>query len=369
MDIGQYEVAAKTAEALTQVLYKTASELAQKHEEWASQLNQRVTAMHKDDSELREKTMAELASAKAALDVELEQVRKQVADERATWLAEKERISHTSKFSQRVKIDVGGAKFTTSRSTLQAVPGSMLDAFFSGRHANETDEEGYHFIDRDGTHFRHILNFLRDPCNFTLEIPEGQLAELAIEAEYYGLTSKMAATCPALSQLVRRKLLGWLADVRSGCFLRCKVSDSEAFSFVFVDQVQASSESRPNTLHLILEDTSRVQYDDDYDDDYDDYDDNNRRRSEAEHPKLRRLKESIRYLRQNTGASTSQASILEASVRFQSSDRSPQPAAQVQQQLQRYSLAQKKVSIGYDSDGKPPSPAALGLYDVCMLKT
>jgi len=365
MDRDQHEVAAKTTEALTQVLYKTASELAQKHEEWASQLNQREAAMHKKDSELREKTMAELASAKAAVDGELEQVRKQVADERAAWLAEKERISHTQKFSQRVKLDVGGAKFTTSRSTLQAVPGSMLDAFFSGRHANETDQEGYHFIDRDGTHFRHILNFLRDPCNFTLELPEGQLAELAIEAEYYGLTSEMAATCPALSQLLRRKLLGWLADVRSGCFLRCKVSGSEAF--VFVDQVQASAESRPNTLHLLLKDESRAQYGDEYDD-YDDNDDD-RRRGEAEHPKLRRLKESIRHLRQNAGASTSQASIIEGlTKRFQSSGRSPQPEAKVQQQLQQYSLAHKKVSIGYDSYGKPSFPAVAGLSDVCVLR-
>ena len=38
----------------------------------------------------------------------------------------------------------------------------MLAAMFSGRHLTAIDEDGRYFIDRDGTHFRHILNFLRD---------------------------------------------------------------------------------------------------------------------------------------------------------------------------------------------------------------
>ena len=82
--------------------------------------------------------MAELASARAAAKAELEAVQKQISEEQATWQAERERISHTQKFQARVKVDVGGLKITTSRSTLQAVPGSMLDAYFSGRHTNET---------------------------------------------------------------------------------------------------------------------------------------------------------------------------------------------------------------------------------------
>lgn len=51
-----------------------------------------------------------------------------------------------------VKLDVGGFKFTTSRTTLCSVPGSHLEAMFSGRHSMEElqTEDGSYFIDRDG---------------------------------------------------------------------------------------------------------------------------------------------------------------------------------------------------------------------------
>lgn len=38
----------------------------------------------------------------------------------------------------------------------------MLAAMFSGRHKLEADSEGRYFIDRDGTYFGYILNYLRD---------------------------------------------------------------------------------------------------------------------------------------------------------------------------------------------------------------
>ena len=38
--------------------------------------------------------------------------------------------------------------------------GSMLHAMFSGRFDSKPAEDGSYFIDRDGTHFRYILNYL-----------------------------------------------------------------------------------------------------------------------------------------------------------------------------------------------------------------
>ena len=47
------------------------------------------------------------------------------------------------------------------------------------------DVQGYVFVDRDGKHFRHVLNWLRDGVVPTLT--DAEYPELAREAEYYQL--------------------------------------------------------------------------------------------------------------------------------------------------------------------------------------
>ena len=67
-----------------------------------------------------------------------------------------------------------------------------LGAMFSGRHEVPQDDDGYVFIDRDGTHFRIILNFLRTGV---LHVPESLQAanELAHELQYYQLDTCVEA--------------------------------------------------------------------------------------------------------------------------------------------------------------------------------
>ncbi len=64
--------------------------------------------------------------------------------------------------SFQIKLDVGGHLYTTSILTLTKDPDSMLAVMFSGRHSLVQEQDGSYFLDRDGTHFRYILNFLRD---------------------------------------------------------------------------------------------------------------------------------------------------------------------------------------------------------------
>ena len=91
-----------------------------------------------------------------------------------------------------MKLNVGGSKFETTLSTLTRHPGSMLGAMFSGRHEVPQDDDGYVFIDRDGTHFRIILNFLRTGV---LHVPESLQAanELTHELQYYQLDTCVEA--------------------------------------------------------------------------------------------------------------------------------------------------------------------------------
>ena len=60
----------------------------------------------------------------------------------------------------------------------------MLHAMFSGRFDSKPAEDGSYFIDRDGTHFRYILNYLRTGY---LLAPEDKLVrkELLEEAQFY----------------------------------------------------------------------------------------------------------------------------------------------------------------------------------------
>ena len=99
-------------------------------------------------------------------------------------------------FSSTVKLNVGGQHFTTSVQTLTKDPNSMLASMFSGRFDMKPSEDGSFFIDRDGTHFRFILNFLRTG---KLTLPEGAtfIKELEEEAEFYQIQGLIDALRPA----------------------------------------------------------------------------------------------------------------------------------------------------------------------------
>merc|ERR1719502_2143166 len=63
----------------------------------------------------------------------------------------------------------------------------MLESMFSGRHVQTPEDTGAHFIDRDATHFRHVLNFLRDPLGYEVTLSGKELQEFKVELDYYGL--------------------------------------------------------------------------------------------------------------------------------------------------------------------------------------
>jgi len=55
-------------------------------------------------------------------------------------------------------------------------------------------DDGRVFLDRDGVHFRYILNFLRDPEHFNLKLRNKvELDQLRLEAAFYGLEDGMFA--------------------------------------------------------------------------------------------------------------------------------------------------------------------------------
>ncbi|KAL9951606.1 hypothetical protein ACROYT_G044301 [Oculina patagonica] len=144
---------------------------------------------------------------------------------------EKEALDEAAKklehvhFSKMVKLNVGGHFFSTSLETLTKDAGSMLHAMFSGRFDTKPSEDGSYFIDRDGTHFRYILNYLRTA---ELIVPEDKIVrrELLAEAKFYqvqGIINELTAEpvkdlfreSLILSSDQRHTLINWLKETRA----------------------------------------------------------------------------------------------------------------------------------------------------------
>jgi len=81
----------------------------------------------------------------------------------------------------------------------------MLGVMFSGRHDLETMKcsDGSFFIDRDGTHFRRILNYLRDGEKVVRWFPKSFefLQEIFCEAKYYQLEGLINALKPLVREV------------------------------------------------------------------------------------------------------------------------------------------------------------------------
>jgi hypothetical protein len=69
---------------------------------------------------------------------------------------------HTEAQEGRVELNIGGCHFETSVQTLRRVPHTFFDAYFSGRYAQDVCDDGSIFVDRDGEHFGHVLEYMRD---------------------------------------------------------------------------------------------------------------------------------------------------------------------------------------------------------------
>ena len=97
-----------------------------------------------------------------------------------------EELNETKAQQLVVELNVGGHYFCTSLSTLLSRPDSFFADIFK-RKAELASAGKPIFIDRDGTYFRYILNFLRG-CS---DLPSDRqfLREMLAEANFYQLSA------------------------------------------------------------------------------------------------------------------------------------------------------------------------------------
>ena len=102
---------------------------------------------------------------KEAFEIMTEQAAEPRHNQKESFESMAKKLEHFH-LASSTKLNVGDQYFTMSRQTLTKDKGSMLHAMFSGRFDTKPGEDGSYFIDRDGTHFRYILNYLQEQGAF-----------------------------------------------------------------------------------------------------------------------------------------------------------------------------------------------------------
>ena len=109
-----------------------------------------------------------------------------------------------------VYLNVGGVYFVTKQFTLR-----QSDTFFSGLvECASNSDAGYeeHFIDRDPTHFRYVLNWLRGVKH--LPDDDNTLKELLWEADFYSMADMVASIQRTKRYSLQRSLENIVGELR-----------------------------------------------------------------------------------------------------------------------------------------------------------
>ncbi|XP_033486688.2 BTB/POZ domain-containing protein KCTD14 isoform X1 [Epinephelus lanceolatus] len=135
----------------------------------------------------------------------------------------------TFNHSPVVQLNVGGHLFTTSLSTLRKHPESKLAELFSKHPTLGTDAQGRYFIDRNGSNFGAILEFLRSDW-----LPTENIQEVHREAVYYNikpLIKHLEETPQLFGELVgRQQFLSRVPHYKENIEVLIRIARAEAIA-------------------------------------------------------------------------------------------------------------------------------------------
>ncbi|XP_032213939.1 BTB/POZ domain-containing protein KCTD14 isoform X3 [Mustela erminea] len=126
-----------------------------------------------------------------------------------------------------LELNVGGELYTTTVGTLRKLPGSKLAEMFSSSAKAYTDAEGRFFIDRPGTYFGPILDYLRSE-----QLPTHHIPEVYREAQFYEIKPlvKLLEDTPQIfgEQVARRQFLLRVPGYSENLELMVRLARAEA---------------------------------------------------------------------------------------------------------------------------------------------
>ncbi|KAF2068573.1 hypothetical protein CYY_010100 [Polysphondylium violaceum] len=129
-------------------------------------------------------------------------------EKRKEILIDVTKVIDVSVIPDPITLNIGGFKYQTTKATLTKIPNSFFDLMLSGEINIKpmTNEPNTYFIDRDGTHFNYILNYLRDEGD--IQIPEDIRHCVRKEMEFYRINNhfKLDDTATIIDKLNSLKL-------------------------------------------------------------------------------------------------------------------------------------------------------------------
>ncbi|XP_008284130.1 BTB/POZ domain-containing protein KCTD14 [Stegastes partitus] len=136
-------------------------------------------------------------------------------------------ISSAAPSSAVVQLNVGGHLFSTTLSTLRRHPDSKLAELLNGQNKTRSDAQGTFFIDRNGSHFGALLEFMRSET-----LPTENIQEVHQEALYYNipaLIKRLEETPQLFGELVgRQQFLSRVPHYKENIEVLIRIARAEA---------------------------------------------------------------------------------------------------------------------------------------------
>jgi hypothetical protein len=168
----------------------------------AGELKRRETALAE-----RKRLVAAAERRLEAVSAELTNRRQRVDAERSRVDRERDAVDRLRQMqASRIRLDVGGTVFETSRRTMiDRDPTSLLAAMFAddgsgGEVRLKPETDGSYFVDRDGAYFRYVIEYLRNGAAASMPADIATARHVLCEAKFY-----------RLRQLVKR-IEDWLVE-------------------------------------------------------------------------------------------------------------------------------------------------------------
>jgi hypothetical protein len=102
-------------------------------------------------------------------------------------VAKQTRLAHRLVARVTIVLNIGGSRFRTTRDVMRRIPGTFFSMAFSGMYAPQDvcNDGSSIYVDRDGTNFGHILEYMRDGVMSSRDASNTLVRALQRELQFY----------------------------------------------------------------------------------------------------------------------------------------------------------------------------------------